>query len=191
MTPCMQPEPRSRRMSCLAVAWRCCAPSRLWRSSKVTTTISEPALKSSRRYSHGQARSSLVRSWKRTPTPSADWRVWQPGVEGHHRPDQGRTDRAAGCSLHRGSAHYHGGDGRRSAQDAESSDAGRSWRRNGRNGGHGLLIARSIFKNMGSRGTLRLSLRDVKSLATGAPNAHTPVRTKNQASCYNRQEGSI
>src|SRR5436190_19152895 len=82
MTPCMQPAPRLRKVSCRAAAWRCCALSRLWRSSKSTTTISEPALKLLRRRSLGRrarsrstparmAQSSLVRSWKRTPTPSA------------------------------------------------------------------------------------------------------------------------
>ena len=35
-----------------------------------------------------------------------------------------------------GSAHYHGSDGRRGAEEAESSDAGRSRRGHGR---HGLL----------------------------------------------------
>src|SRR6266436_4393213 len=63
-------------------AWRCCALSSLWRSSKSTTTISEPALKLLRRRSPGRrarsrstparmAQSSLVRSSKRTPTPTA------------------------------------------------------------------------------------------------------------------------
>jgi hypothetical protein len=73
--------PRSRKVSCRAAALRCCAASRLWRSSRFTTTISEPALKSSRRRSRGRrgrsrstparmVQSLSARSWKRTPTPS-------------------------------------------------------------------------------------------------------------------------
>ena len=68
--------------SCPAAALRCCAASRFWRSSKSTTTTSEPALKLSRRRFPGRrarsrsmpakmAQSSLVRSWRRTATPSA------------------------------------------------------------------------------------------------------------------------
>ena len=75
----------------------------------------------------------------------ADRRVWQPGVEGHHRSDQGRADRAAGRSVHRRSAHHHRGNGGRGAEEAESGDAWRPRRRHGRNEWHGLLIARSII----------------------------------------------
>ena len=33
--------------------------------------------------------------------------VRQSHLQGHHRPDQARADRAAGRGLHRGSVHYH------------------------------------------------------------------------------------
>ena len=63
-------------------------------------------------------------------------RVRQHGVEGHHRPDQGRAPGAAGRGLGRGPADHHRGDGRRGAEEeARSGHAG--WRRHGR---HGLLI---------------------------------------------------
>ena len=58
-------------------------------------------------------------------------------------PDQSRADRAAGRSLHRGTAHYHRGNGRRAAEEAGLGDAGWSRRGYGRHGRHGLLT-RSI-----------------------------------------------
>ena len=46
-----------------------------------------------------------------------DQRVWRPGGQGHHRPDQGRAHRPAGRGLGRRPADHHRGDGRREAEE--------------------------------------------------------------------------
>ena len=94
-----------------------------------------------------------------------DRRVRQPGVEGHHRPDQSRADRAAGCGLHRGSADYHRGDGCRAAEEAEPSDAGRPRWRHGRNGWYGLLRRSIDLAKKEGLSTLRPSLKLTSALA--------------------------
>src|SRR5262249_8405869 len=64
------------------------------------------------------------------------------GFQGHHRPDQGGPYRAAGCSLHRGTAHHHGGDGRREAEEGDAS-------RHAARRRDGLLILRQISQVRG------------------------------------------
>ena len=61
--------------------------------------------------------------------------VCRPGRDGHHRPDQGRAPRAAGCGVGRRPAGHHRGDGRRTAEGSRAGDAGR--RRHGWHGRHG------------------------------------------------------
>ena len=124
------------------------------RSLRAKTRTSGTALRSSKRRSPGRrarsqstpvrmARSWSARSWRRTlhlrlRLRRADQRVRQPGVQGHHRPDQGCAHRAAGCFLDCGPLDHYRGDGRRIAEEGESGDAGR--RRHGWNGRNGLLI---------------------------------------------------
>ena len=55
----------------------------------------------------------------------AERRVRQPGVEGHHRPDQGGAHGAAGCGVGRRPPDHHRGDGRRGAEEEGSADARR------------------------------------------------------------------
>ena len=63
-------------------------------------------------------------------------RVRQSGDQGHHRPDQGRALRPAGCGVGRRPADHHGGHGRRIAEEGARS-SGNAGRRHGRDG---LLI---------------------------------------------------
>ena len=60
------------------------------------------------------------------------------GRQGHHRPRQGGSYRAAGCFVGRRPAGDHRSHGRRTAEGAGAGDA-RRWRRHGWNGRHGLL----------------------------------------------------
>ena len=62
-------------------------------------------------------------------------RVRQSGDQGHHRPDQGRALRPAGCGIGRRPADHHGGHGRRSAEEGERGSGNAAGRR------HGLLSA--------------------------------------------------
>src|SRR5262249_19383513 len=80
-----------------------------------------------RRQDHGEG---SVRLRLRRPVR----RVRQPGVERHHRSDQGGSHRAAGRGFRGWPAHHHRGDGRRGAEEAGACHAaGR--RRNGRRNG--------------------------------------------------------
>ncbi len=70
----------------------------------------------------------------------AERRIREPGVERHHRSDQGGAHRAPGRRLRRRPAHHHRGDGRRGAEEAGAGDAaGRRW-----NGRDGFLILSSF-----------------------------------------------
>ena len=72
------------------------------------------------------ARSWSARSWRRTirlRLRRAERRVRQHGVEGHHRPDQGRARGAAGRCLDRRPADHHRGHGRRTAEEAGGGPA--------------------------------------------------------------------
>ena len=66
------------------------------------------------------------------------------GRQGHHRPCQGGSHRAAGCGLGREPAGDHRSDGRRSTEEAVCGPGHARWRRrHGRNG----LLSRSVRPN--------------------------------------------
>ena len=81
-------------------------------------------------------------------------RVRQLGVQGHHRPDQGRAGSVAGRRIGRRASDHHRGDGRRGAEERIGASDAR-WRRHGwhgrRNGWHGFLDHRGLVSDMKAR----------------------------------------
>ena len=153
MTPCTRPARQLRRVSFLAAALLCCAPSEVLEKlhSRRTTTsstgieiVTKALSRPARQIASTRARMaqwSSARSWKRTQYAYGfDAQTGEYGnlVEGHHRPDQGCAGGAAGRGRDRWSADYHGSHGGRKAEEGDSY-AGHAGRWHGRNGRHGLL----------------------------------------------------
>ena len=87
-----------------------------------------------RRRGRQAARERRLCLWLQCP----DRRIWRSGCLGHHRPDQGRADGAAGRGFGRRPVDHDRSHHRRAAEEGLAFDAGRR-RRHGRHGRHGLL----------------------------------------------------
>ena len=143
MTPCTRPAPRSRKASCRAAAWRCCARAEVLKKvrthnddQKTGVEIVRKAISGAGAPDRDQCRRGRLGHRRQDPGEGSvrlrlrrpDRRVRQHDVEGHHRPDQGGAHGAAGRGLGRRPAHHHRGDGRRGAEEASPGHAGRRWR---------------------------------------------------------------
>jgi hypothetical protein len=138
-------------------AWRACgdgtgaSPSRQcqaasrWRIAPALTECRRPGDSlSSRPGEIGGAIALSSRSkwqlWISLRLRLADWRIRQPDLQGHHRPDQGcsRCDPERGLCC--GAPDHHGSHGGRSAEEEPGRRRDASgWWRHGRHGRYGLL----------------------------------------------------